>query len=270
LKVVHVVTKTVRWNAILYHLPRALTKEKAFIGCISPTGWIPGLSRSFALTIRGNWITSIRSTYVNNSTIRALKGHIGRGDVSAAMEKQSPLLEDRRKKAEELKAMGVTLYPAGYHCDLAISEALEQFGGLDAEALDQDKSAYAIAGRILSIRDFGKASFIHISDRTGRIQAYIRKDGVGDKGYKIFKLMDMGSFFPHPDRGINHSRQRDHPPIQVHETPAGEMAWLERRGDKVQTAVSGPYRQRPGQGGFRPQKPHHPCYQGVLCHEGIS
>ena len=181
-------------NAVLYHLHRALTKEKASIRCTSPTGWIPGPSRSFALTIPGIWITSIRSTYANNSTIRALKSHVGRGDVSAAMEKQSPLLEERRKKAEELKAMGVTLYPAGYHCDLTISEAVEQFGELDAETLKQDKSAYAIAGRILSIRDFGKASFIHIRDRTGRIQAYVRKDGVGEKGYKIFKLMDMGDF----------------------------------------------------------------------------
>jgi lysyl-tRNA synthetase class 2 len=110
------------------------------------------------------------------------------------MEKQSPLLEERRKKADELKAMGVTLYPAGYRCDLSISEAIERFGALDAQTLEQDKSAYAIAGRIMSLRDFGKASFIHIRDRSGLIQAYIRKDQVGERAYKIFKLMDMGDF----------------------------------------------------------------------------
>jgi lysyl-tRNA synthetase class 2 len=110
------------------------------------------------------------------------------------MEKQNPLLEERRKKADELKAMGVTLYPAGYRCDLSISEAIERLGGLDAQTLEQDKSAYAIAGRIMSLRDFGKASFIHIRDRSGLIQAYIRKDQVGERAYKIFKLMDMGDF----------------------------------------------------------------------------
>jgi lysyl-tRNA synthetase class 2 len=110
------------------------------------------------------------------------------------MEKQSPLLEDRRKKAEELRAMGVTLYPAGYPCDLTLAEAIEQFGGRNADTLEQDKSAYAVAGRIMSVRNFGKASFIHIRDRSARIQAYIRKDKVGEKAYKIFKLLDMGDF----------------------------------------------------------------------------
>jgi len=110
------------------------------------------------------------------------------------MEKQSPLLEDRRKKAEDLKAMGVNLYPAGYRCDLTIAEAVEQFGGLDAETLEEDKRRYALAGRIMTVRDFGKASFIHIKDRGGRIQAYIRKDKVGEKAFKIFKLMDIGDY----------------------------------------------------------------------------
>jgi lysyl-tRNA synthetase class 2 len=110
------------------------------------------------------------------------------------MEKQSPLLEDRRKKAEDLKAMGVNLYPAGYRCDLTIAEAVEQFGGLDAETLEEDKRRYALAGRIMTVRDFGKASFIHIKDGGGRIQAYIRKDKVGEKAFKIFKLMDIGDY----------------------------------------------------------------------------
>jgi lysyl-tRNA synthetase class 2 len=46
----------------------------------------------------------------------------------------------------------------------------------------------------MGLRDFGKASFIHIRDRTGRIQAYVRKDKVGEDRYKIFKLMDLGDF----------------------------------------------------------------------------
>jgi lysyl-tRNA synthetase class 2 len=45
-----------------------------------------------------------------------------------------------------------------------------------------------------AMRVFGKAAFIHIKDNAGKIQAYIRKDKVGDKGYELFKLMDIGDY----------------------------------------------------------------------------
>ncbi len=90
--------------------------------------------------------------------------------------------------------MGIRLYPSGFRCDLAISEATDRFGEMDSETLEKKKGPFKLAGRIMAIRDFGKACFIHIKDRTGRIQAYVRKDKVGEDKYKIFKLMDLGDF----------------------------------------------------------------------------
>lgn len=110
------------------------------------------------------------------------------------MEKASAILEDRKKKLETLKAMGVSLYPTGFKCDLTAAEALERFGSLDNESLEKKREGFSLAGRIVAVRDFGKASFIQIKDRTGRIQAYIRKDKVGEEPFKIFKLMDIGDF----------------------------------------------------------------------------
>lgn len=110
------------------------------------------------------------------------------------MEKTTGVLEDRKKKTESLKTMGIRLYPAGFRCDLTISEAINRFGGLDPETLEKTKDPFKLAGRIMGLRDFGKACFIHIKDRTGRIQAYVRKDKVGEDKYKIFKLMDLGDF----------------------------------------------------------------------------
>jgi lysyl-tRNA synthetase class 2 len=110
------------------------------------------------------------------------------------MEKTSTVIEDRRKKADSLKKMGVNLYPAGYDCDITASEAIERFGEMDGEVMEKEKKPYSMAGRIMSIRDFGKASFIHIRDRTGRIQVYIRKDKLGDEQFQVFKLMDIGDF----------------------------------------------------------------------------
>lgn len=110
------------------------------------------------------------------------------------MEKTTGVLEDRKKKIESLKAMGVRLYPAGYRCDFTISEAMARFGHMDSETLQNTNDSFRLAGRIMALRDFGKACFIHIKDRTGRIQAYVRKDKVGEDKYRVFKLLDLGDF----------------------------------------------------------------------------
>ena len=49
-----------------------------------------------------------------------------------------------------------------------------------------------IAGRIMSKRLMGKASFIHIQDKSGKIQSYVRKDQIGDEPYAEFKKFDIG------------------------------------------------------------------------------
>ncbi len=110
------------------------------------------------------------------------------------MEKTSTVIEDRKKKIDRLKEMGINPYPAGYKFDLKASEAVEKFGNIDGEELEKDTSSYSLAGRIMSMRVFGKAAFIHIKDSSGTIQAYVRKDKVGDEGYQLFKLMDIGDY----------------------------------------------------------------------------
>jgi lysyl-tRNA synthetase class 2 len=97
-------------------------------------------------------------------------------------------------KGQKLKAMGVNPYPAGYPVDLTATEAFQRFGVMDAATLDRVNEAYAMAGRIVAIRNFGKASFIHIKDGTGRIQAYVRKDKITEERFAVFKLMDIGDF----------------------------------------------------------------------------
>ncbi|MGD9033669.1 MAG: lysine--tRNA ligase [Desulfobacteraceae bacterium] len=110
------------------------------------------------------------------------------------MEKTSPLIEERRKKADTLRDMGVHLYPTGYPCDMTATQAQKRYSQMDAQALEKEKRSFSMAGRIMAVRSFGKASFIHFKDRTGRIQAYIRKDKVGEEQYEVFQHMDMGDF----------------------------------------------------------------------------
>ena len=93
-----------------------------------------------------------------------------------------------------MKAGGVNLYPAGYQVDITAGEILRRFGEMDEKELEQETKKFSVAGRIISRRDFGKASFIHIKDRTGRIQAYVRKNKIQPQQFDTFKLMDIGDF----------------------------------------------------------------------------
>lgn len=110
------------------------------------------------------------------------------------MNDKSNILIERRKKAEAIRSMGIDLHPAGYNVTITAGEAHERFGPMDEERLKEINEQFSMAGRIMAIRNFGKASFIHIKDRTGKIQAYIKKDTVGDENYRLFKLMDIGDF----------------------------------------------------------------------------
>ena len=110
------------------------------------------------------------------------------------MQKESPVVTERMNKGRKLVEMGLDLYPSSGRIDMSISEALDRFGGLGEDELKKDETAYSLAGRIVSRRDFGKASFFHLQDRSGRVQCYIRKDKVGPESFDLFRLMDVGDF----------------------------------------------------------------------------
>ena len=108
--------------------------------------------------------------------------------------KPSSIAEERINKGKRLQAEGVPLYPTGYRVTISSAEARKRYGHMDPDRLEQEDQTYSMAGRIMARRDFGKASFIHIKDRKGRIQAYIRKDKVSPEDFNVFKFMDIGDF----------------------------------------------------------------------------
>lgn len=110
------------------------------------------------------------------------------------MQEKSPILTERLNKGRKLIDMGRALYPPGAEIDMTVSGAFERFGDWDETSLEKDSGDHSLAGRLMSRRDFGKASFIHIKDRSGRIQAYIRKDKVSEDDFNAFKLIDLGDF----------------------------------------------------------------------------
>ena len=110
------------------------------------------------------------------------------------MDEASELFQQRLRKLEELKKEGIDPYPNHFRVTHTSKDIHETFGSLSDEELKSIKETFCLAGRILAIRDFGKASFIQIQDRKGRIQAYFQKNIIGDQAFQLFKTFDIGDF----------------------------------------------------------------------------
>ncbi len=98
----------------------------------------------------------------------------------------SELLKVRRNKLADLQAAGkdpfvITKYDGAIHSDV-IKDNYDEYA---------DKEV-TIAGRLMSKRVMGKASFCHVADKAGTIQSYVQRDQVGEEEYKEFKKYDIG------------------------------------------------------------------------------
>lgn len=96
------------------------------------------------------------------------------------------LLKIRRDKLAELQADGkdpfqITKFDVTHHSQ----EVKDQFEDLEGKSV-------VLAGRMMSKRVMGKASFCNIQDLQGNIQSYVARDSIGEEEYKAFKKMDIG------------------------------------------------------------------------------
>ena len=96
------------------------------------------------------------------------------------------LLKIRRDKLKELQENGkdpftITKYDVTHHSQ----EIKDQFDELEGQEV-------SIAGRLMSKRVMGKASFCNVQDLQGNIQSYVARDSIGEDAYKDFKKMDIG------------------------------------------------------------------------------
>ena len=94
------------------------------------------------------------------------------------------LIKRRHEELEELKAKGIEQFVYSY-------DVTSDSDDIKKNYTENEKREVSIAGRIMTIRRMGKASFAHIQDDKGRIQIYLKKDELGDV-YDAFRLMDIG------------------------------------------------------------------------------
>ena len=100
--------------------------------------------------------------------------------------------EQRQKKLEQIQALGHDPYPREFRWTDTPAALAAQFAETTGPELEATPKDVRVAGRIVSYRLMGKAGFAHLQGAGGRIQIYVRKDVVGDKGFELFHLLDLG------------------------------------------------------------------------------
>ena len=100
-------------------------------------------------------------------------------------EELNELMLRRREELEKLRQLSINPYPYKFDRTDFSADCVSSFRD------DAPKKTVRVAGRIMSIRRMGKATFCHIQDSRGRIQVYLRRDDLAER-YDAFKLLDIG------------------------------------------------------------------------------
>ncbi len=102
------------------------------------------------------------------------------------MDRSDELRRVRLEKLAALREMGLDPYPHTFRRTISAREISERFDALE------EKERVTVAGRLMSLREMGKASFAHLQDGSGRIQIHFKRDHLPEGAYRILKLLDLG------------------------------------------------------------------------------
>jgi len=102
------------------------------------------------------------------------------------------IYELRREKLKKIEALGQQAYPRKYEFTHTVDQIVTDYSARTAEELEKERVNVRVAGRIMAIRLMGKAGFAHIQQGGKRLQIYVKKDAVGEKGFELYKLLDLG------------------------------------------------------------------------------
>jgi len=107
------------------------------------------------------------------------------------MSLEDDLFAQRRSRVADVEALGFRGYGQRFDFTHTVSQILAEYTSKTAEEL-VDQPRVKFAGRIMTIRRMGKAGFMHLMQAGERLQVYVRKDGVSERDYKLYEILDMG------------------------------------------------------------------------------
>tara|TARA_R110002110_G_scaffold404606_1_gene623081 strand:- start:90074 stop:91585 length:1512 start_codon:yes stop_codon:yes gene_type:complete len=112
-------------------------------------------------------------------------------EVEVTQESVNEQVQLRRQKLTNMRVEGQA-FPNTFRRDSLAVEISEAHASKTKEALEAENISVKIAGRLMTCRLMGKASFIHLQDMTGRIQVYLRKNDLPEGVFDTFKTWDLG------------------------------------------------------------------------------
>jgi lysyl-tRNA synthetase class 2 len=104
------------------------------------------------------------------------------------------IINERRVKAQELIALGQNPYSNNFEPSISSSALAEKYNSQSKEELESVSKNYTMAGRVMALRNMGKAAFVRIQDFMGQMQLFVQKEALSDQDWQAFKLLDMGDF----------------------------------------------------------------------------
>jgi lysyl-tRNA synthetase, class II len=104
------------------------------------------------------------------------------------------IYELRKDKLKQIEALGQSAYPYRYETTHTIPQVVEEFSAKTGRSWSRRGSSVSVAGRLMSIRVQGKAGFAHLQQGGKRLQIYVRLDSVGEQGFQLYKLLDIGDY----------------------------------------------------------------------------
>ena len=100
--------------------------------------------------------------------------------------------QQRQKKLEQIQALGYEAFPREFRWTETPADLVKKYSQASSRDLEAKRQETRVAGRIVSYRLMGKAGFAHLQGAGKRIQIYVKKDVVGEKGFQLFHLLDLG------------------------------------------------------------------------------
>ena len=104
------------------------------------------------------------------------------------------LIANRQAKLEQLRDLGHDPYPGRYRVEQSLGQVRARWEASSAEELEEAAPRTRVAGRVRALRDQGKVVFADLSDGVASLQLFLRKNTLGDDGFAMVKLLDLGDF----------------------------------------------------------------------------
>jgi lysyl-tRNA synthetase class 2 len=105
---------------------------------------------------------------------------------------ENPLRAEKRKKLNLLREKGINPYPYTFEGRTAIVAITDKYAAQLQTGEKKPEAVYRVAGRLMTLRSMGKASFFNVQDQSGTLQFYIKNEELSEQDRAAFELVDLG------------------------------------------------------------------------------